>query len=340
MILGTTALAVWLALTPPPNGRLSADSMMVELRKGGYTILWRHTATDYSTRDVPGATERSQQRNLTVQGALDAEIIGRMLKLRGVPIGEVLASPMFRTRETAERAFGRTEVTPLLRLLDPTPEQRAMLMAPPATGTNRVLVTHHFIIERNATGIRPGDVAEGEAAVVRPNGDVLETVAIFKMADWRRLAEATPGSGVTPNALATPVPAATPATAPVGPPAPPPRPSTTPLVLPELLQTHRNAVIANYLQTFNAGDPQRMRTFFEQFSVPNPARTMEQRLETYARLRGDLGNVTITSAEPGGADQVVVKVAGTTGRSGTYTFTLEGDHPGRIVSISVQYPHP
>jgi hypothetical protein len=83
-----------------------------------------------------------------------------------------------------------------------------------------------------------------------------------------------------------------------------------------------------------------MRTFFEQFSVPNPARTTEQRLETYARLRGDLGNVTITSAEPGGVDQVVVKVAGSTGRSGTYTFTLEGDHPGRIVSISVQYPHP
>ena len=261
-----------------------------------------------------------------------------MLKLRGVPIGEVLASPMFRTRETAERAFGRTDVTPLLRLLDPTPEQRAMLMVPPAPGTNRVLVTHHFIIERNATGIRPGDVAEGEAAVVRANGDALETVAIFKMADWRRLAEATPGLEVTPNALATPVPVAAPA--PAGPPAPPPAPLTTPLVLPELLQTHRNAVIANYLQTFNAGDAQRMRTFFEQFSVPNPARTMDQRLETYARLRGDLGNVTITSAEPGGANEVVVEVAGSTGRSGTYTFTLEGDHPGRIVSISVQYPHP
>ena len=336
MILGNAALAVWLTLTPPPNGRLSADSMMVELRKGGYTILWRHTATDYSTRDVPGATERSQQRNLTAQGALDAEIIGRMLKLRGVPIGEVLASPMFRTRETAERAFGHTEVTPLLRLLDPTPEQRALLMAPPATGTNRVLVTHHFIIERNASGIRPGDVAEGEAAVVRPNGDALETVAIFKMADWRRLAEATTGSGVTPNALATPVHVA----ASAGPPVPPPAPSTTPLVLPELLRAPRNAIIASYLQTFNAGDAQRMRTFFEQFSVPNPARTMEQRLETYVRLRGDLGNVTITSAEPGGADQVVVKVAGSTGRSATYTFTLEGDHPGRIVSISVQYPHP
>ena len=111
-------------------------------------------------------------------------------------------------------------------------------------------------------------------------------------------------------------------------------------ILDTLGETHRNAIIANYLQTFNAGDPQRMRTFFEQFSVPNPARTIEQRLETYARLRGDLGNVTITSAEVGGANQVVVKVAGSTGRSGTYTFALEGAHPGRIVSINVQYPQP
>jgi len=340
MILGNAALAVWLTLTPPPNGLLSPDSMMVELRKGGYTILWRHAATDYTTRDVPGATERSLQRNLTTQGALDAEIIGRVLKLRGVPIGEVLASPMFRTRETAERAFGRTGVTMLLRTLEPSAEERQLMLTPPANGTNRVLVTHHFIIERNVPGVRPGDVLEGEAAVVRLNGEALETVGIFKMADWRRLAEATPGSGVTPNALMTPVPVAVAAPAPAGPPAAPPVPSTTPLVLPELLQTHRNAIIANYLQTFNAGDPQRMRTFLEQFSVPNPARTIEQRLETYARLRGDLGNVTITSAEAGAVDQVVVKVAGSTGRSGTYTFTLEADHPGRIVTINVRYPHP
>jgi phosphohistidine phosphatase SixA len=206
MMLVNALLSVFIALTPPPpNGLMSADSMMVALRKGGYTILWRHAATDYLQRDVPNAppTDRSQQRNLTAQGALDAEIIGRMLALRGVPIGDVLASPLFRTRETAERAFGRSEPTMFLRQLEATPEQRAFLLTPPAQGTNRVLVTHHFIIERNASGVRPGDVAEGEAAVVRVTGDQLETVAIFKMADWRRLAEATPGSGVTPNALAT-----------------------------------------------------------------------------------------------------------------------------------------
>jgi phosphohistidine phosphatase SixA len=340
MMLGTTLFSVFIALTPPPNGLLSADSMLVELRKGGYTILWRHAATDYTQRDVPNAppTDRSQQRNLTAQGALDAEIIGRMLKLRGVPIGDVFASPLFRTRETAERAFGRSEPTMLLRQLEPSPEQRAFLFTPPAKGTNRVLVTHHFIIERNASGVRPGDVAEGEAAVVRVNGDALETVAIFKMADWRRLAEATPGSGVTPNALATPIQLTAPA--PTGPPAPPPPPSLTPLELPELLKTPRTAVIASYLQTFNAGDAARMQAFFEQYSVPNPNRTMAQRLESYARLRGDIGNLKIASAEALGTNQVAVKVNGSMGRPATYTFTLEADAPRRIVSIGVQYAQP
>ncbi|HUQ81643.1 MAG TPA: hypothetical protein VM076_10915 [Gemmatimonadaceae bacterium] len=321
----------------PPNALLSADSMMVELRKGGYTILWRHAATDYSTLDVPDAppTDRSKQRNLTAQGALDAEIIGKVLKLRGVPIGEVASSWMFRTRETAERAFGRTEPTPLLRLVDPTPEQRAFLLKPPAKGTNRVLVTHHFIIERNASGVRPGDVAEGEAAVARVNGETLETVAIFKMADWRRLAEATPGSGVTPNALQTPPPP--PANVAAGPPKPPPAPSTTPLVLPALLQLPQNAIVADYLQTFNAGDAERMGKFFEERAVPNPARTIAQRLESYARLRGDLGNFTITSAEESASNQIVVKVDGSVGKPATLTFTLEPDAKRRVVSIGVQY---
>ena len=334
MMFQHAVFAISIALTPP-NGLMSPDSMMVELRKGGYTILWRHAATDYTTRDVPGATERSQQRNLTAQGALDAEIIGRMLKLRGIPIGEVLASPMFRTRETAERAFGRTGVTMLLRTLDPSAEERQLMLTPPAPGTNRVLVTHHFIIERNVPGVRPGDILEGEAAVVRLNGEALGTVGIFKMPDWRRLAEATPGSGVTPGSLLTPAPPVTNVSA--GPPKPPPPPSTVPLVLPAVLETPRNAIIASYLQTFNAGDAGKMRAFFEQFSVPNPSRTMEQRLESYARLRGDLGNLTITSADAAGADQVVVQVAGSTGTAGTITFTLEAATPSRLVSISVRY---
>jgi phosphohistidine phosphatase SixA len=337
MLLQHATLAVAVAITAP-NDRLSPDSMMVELRKGGYTILWRHASTDYSTKDAPGfPDDRTQQRNLTEQGALDAGLVGQIFKRRGIPISDVLVSQMYRTRETAERAFGRFEIDTLLRSMQPSDAERALIRAVPAKGTNRVLVTHHFIIERNAPGIRPGDVAEGEAVVVRWNGETLETVALFKMADWRRLAEATPGIVLTLNSLITRTAVATPdAARPAA-----PRPSSSlPLAVPALLETPRNTVIAEYLRTFNAGDPERMRRFFDSSVVPNPERTMEQRLESYARLRGDLGNLTIDSAEVNGDAQVVVKVDGSTGKPATITFTLESPASSRIRGISVQYAIP
>src|SRR4029453_14559554 len=97
------------------------------------------------------------------RGIMEAKVVGMIFKSRGIPIGEVLASPMFRTRETAEYAFGRVADTALLRQLDPTLEQRRLIAAAPAPGTNRVLVTHHFVIERNVPGIKPGMIDEGEA---------------------------------------------------------------------------------------------------------------------------------------------------------------------------------
>ena len=330
------ALAVIAALTPPNTDRLSPDSMMIELRKGGYTILWRHASTDYSTKDAPGfPDDRTQQRNLTEQGALDAALIGEIFKRRGVPIGDVFASQMYRTRETAERAFGRVRIDTLLRSMQPSDAERRLILAMPPHGTNRVLVTHHFIIERNAPGIRPGDVAEGEAVVVRSNGETLETVALFKMADWRRIAEATPGMTLTLKSLITRTAGGAPnAGAPAAVPA---APSSTTVTLPAILDMPRYARIAEYLRTYNAGDPDRMRKFYEMSVVTNPNRTMEQRLETYARLRGDLGNLTVTSAVPSADDQMTVKVDGSTGKPATITFTLEPVPGNRLAQITLQY---
>src|SRR5688572_20013965 len=150
MMFAPALLSLVVAATPP-DSLLSADSLIVELRKGGYTMVWRHTATDRSVQE-PMAYQnlaRFQQRNLSDRGVADAKTVGVLFKARGIPIGEVLSSPMFRTRETAEYAFGRVEATPLLRQLDPSPEQLRLIATEPAAGTNRVLVTHHFVIERN-----------------------------------------------------------------------------------------------------------------------------------------------------------------------------------------------
>ena len=44
-----------------------------------------------------------------------------------------------------------------------------------------MLVTHHFVIERNVPGITPGQIGEGEAVVVRATrGGGVRLVGIFR----------------------------------------------------------------------------------------------------------------------------------------------------------------
>jgi len=170
---------------------LTPDSLMVEMKKGGYVVLLRHARTDYSTMDNPNAspTDRSAQRNLSAEGIADARMIGGIFKKFGITFGEVVASPLFRTRETAEMIAGHTDTTMALRTVAVTPEQKRVITTPPAPGTNRLLVTHHFVIEQNVTRFPPGLVNEGEAVVIRPTGNgQFDTVARIRLKDWVRLA--------------------------------------------------------------------------------------------------------------------------------------------------------
>ena len=332
------ALFSVLMVASPPDSLLTADSLLIELRKGGYTIVWRHTATDRSVQEPMGYqnTPRFQQRNLTDRGIADAKAVGLLFKANGIPIGEVLSSPMFRTRETAEYAFGRVEATPILRQVDPSPEQLRLIATEPAAGTNRVLVTHHFVIERNVPGIKPGQIGEGEAVVVRATGgDGLRTVGIFKMADWQRLsAQVDPaaaaknsgqGAGLTFSHGAAPTNRPVAASA-----------ANAPLVIPALLETPQNAAIGEYLKTFNSADTVRMRQFYERSVVPNPARTMDERMAVYNRLKGDLGTLSIVSVEVAEANRVVVKLQSSAGSPVTITFNTEAQAPYRLVGISFQ----
>ena len=322
------ALFAVLSTVTSPDSLLTPDSLLAELRKGGYTIVWRHTATDKSVQEPMNYqnTPRFQQRNLTDRGIMEAKVVGMIFKSRGIPIGEVLSSPMFRTRETAEYAFGRVADTALLRQLDPTLEQRRLIAAAPTPGTNRVLVTHHFVIERNVPGITPGMIDEGEAVVVRGiRGDSLQLVGIFKMADWQRLAE---GLGTSTGSTA------------IGHGAPPANRVTvapnTPLVIPPFLEAPERAAIVEYLRAFNSGDAARMRQFYGHAVVANPDRSMDQRMEIYNRLKDQLGTLAIISAEAGEAGRVVVKTQSSGGPAATITFTTEAQTPYRLVSISFQ----
>lgn len=164
------------------------------LRQGGYVIYFRHAATDrggVDSIDLPP----ERQRNLSEQGIADSKAIGEAFRALDIPVGEVLASPFERCKDTVRLAFGRVQARrELLGLLsdDAGTEERAaylrrQLRTPPAAGKNRIISAHYSNIQRVA-GVT---LAEGEAAVFRPvdAGD-FELVAVLMPDDWSRLPSA------------------------------------------------------------------------------------------------------------------------------------------------------
>lgn len=333
MMLADLLLAATLALAPSAP-TVPADSAMVLLAKGGYTLMWRHAATDRSVADAPGFpnTERFQQRNLSDQGVADARLIGQLFKSRNIPVGEIVTSPMYRTRETALYAFGRVTATnDLLIALAPSEEQKRLLLAVPASGTNRVIVTHHFIIEQNVPGIKPGDVGEGEIAVVKSDGTRLDLIAVIRMADWARM-----NGSASPSATSTALPVHG---APGGYDAAiTPRDVGT-LAIPPSLHTQKYLAAAIYLHSFNQGTTA-MRSYFEQWVVPNPERTIEQRMATYESLQKELGKINIVSIDTTTPNKLIVDFVASTGRDGRITFTIEPAAPYRTSGIAVEFKRP
>lgn len=173
-------------------------AVLGELRKGGFVIYLRHTATDQSgAGDAEADLGRCEtQRNLSAEGRAEAARIGKSIKALSIPVGSVLASPLCRAKDTARLAFGRVAASKDLyfvlgadeiemkRLRDAL---RRMLSTPPPAGTNVVLVSHSANL-REAAGIfaKP----EGVAYVFRPlpNGK-FEVVARILPQDWSGAAQ-------------------------------------------------------------------------------------------------------------------------------------------------------
>jgi broad specificity phosphatase PhoE len=112
----------------------------------------RHATADSKTDRQEFLRSCALQRNLTEAGREQARTIGEALRSLDVPVGEVRASPMCRTRETAELAFGQAQVD--RSLVSPgvigtlagderrAERLRGLVREPVAPGTNTVLVTH------------------------------------------------------------------------------------------------------------------------------------------------------------------------------------------------------
>lgn len=171
----------------PATPVLAQSGLRDQMRSGGHVIYFRHGATTWSGIDRI-EWPRERQRLLSDLGIAQSRQIGAAFRSIGIPVGQVLASPFARCRDMAEIAFGRVEVTmDLLGLLsDDQGRARRMdylrdkLVNPPASGTNRIIVSHRSNIAEVASVY----LTEGEAVVTRPVAGGFENVAQLMPEDW------------------------------------------------------------------------------------------------------------------------------------------------------------
>lgn len=184
----------------------ASPELIASLKQGGYVLVFRHTATDDSQKDVYPFKfdDMSAQRQLSEKGRDMARQIGTAIKELAIPIGDIYTSRLNRAIEAGRLISGR-EVKPVDALTDssnasasgmanPTGAKagqavRQLVDAPPKAGTNTFLVTHKTNIA-DAFGKDAGDVQEGEAFVYKAGSSGPATLAgRIKLADWTAKAD-------------------------------------------------------------------------------------------------------------------------------------------------------
>jgi len=172
-----SSFLVLAALAFPAWAQIDAD-LLQKIRQGGYVLYFRHASTDFSRndRDMKSYEDCDHQRPLTDKGREEARQIGMHIKRLEIPIGAVHASPFCRTMETARLAFGKATATQEARGGPADPARydplRKLLGTKPKSG-NAVIASHGNPF---AAVAGPPYLAEGEMAVVRPEGDSRFTV--------------------------------------------------------------------------------------------------------------------------------------------------------------------
>ncbi|KIT18090.1 histidine phosphatase family protein [Jannaschia aquimarina] len=168
------ALGAAVATTVLPRAAAAHHGTLIPaLREGGHVVYFRHAATQWSGIDRI-EWPRERQRLLSAEGERQARVIGAAWDERGIVAGEVWASPFARCADHARISFGHaTEDMRLIGLLsddDGRGERvaflRDLVTAPPAPGTNRVIVSHRS----NINAVAGVTLAEGEGVVLTPDG--------------------------------------------------------------------------------------------------------------------------------------------------------------------------
>ena len=178
---------------PEPEGPLTGERLVEELRDGGLVLYLRHTATVADAPDGLPTDPCAKQRGLTDAGRRDAREIGAAFRELEIPVDRVLVSPYCRTADTGKLAFEEVEREDAL-LPIPTgadgeasaKEQLRQLLGTKPDNGNTVLVGHVSNL-RLAADANP---EEGGTIVFRPEGDgEFVLVAEVPPGGWARLAD-------------------------------------------------------------------------------------------------------------------------------------------------------
>ncbi len=175
---------------------LSGEELIRALREGGYALYFRHGVRDTSVREINGKivmTDCGTQIPLSSVGRAQSLSIGVAMRKLGIPIGDVIASPLCRTMDTARLIAGHVRADHAVLGNDPEQAQGLqdfarlfrILGTPPDRGTNRLIVGHRFAYE--AMGRGP-TLLEGEAAIFRAVSGRAEWIARIRAEDWQSYA--------------------------------------------------------------------------------------------------------------------------------------------------------
>jgi hypothetical protein len=93
-----------------------------------------------------------------------------------------------------------------------------------------------------------------------------------------------------------------------------------------------------YLKAFNSGDTAVMGAFMRSSTIqaPGDKRTMEQRLEGYNRMHGNLGALKLLGVESVTDDRIVARAVTERGETLTMTFEIEAHAPYRLKGLAVE----
>lgn len=143
------------AAPPAFTERMATRETLQQLRQGGYVLYVRHGDTDNSRADrFPHVdlNDCSTQRVLSGKGRQLMRDIGKQIRSARIPVSDVRASPMCRTRESATLMFGQnfTVSSPLMYSANMTSEEKIprltalekILREPLPAGSNRLLIAH------------------------------------------------------------------------------------------------------------------------------------------------------------------------------------------------------